>query len=249
MINHFALERSFELLVFDAIEHADEAGTAEDLTRMFEPACDKLGFNHIGAFSVREPDGQMVGGYQAGTTDPLWADHYVAQEHFRHDAIVKMLPTSLDVMIWSDLIGRNEVEGASKRIFEEAGEFGLGDGFVLPQHYLNGAVAASIMTSPRAIERSKRSRAAAHILTAYYGMSVRRLMAPMSSSAGVRLSPRQRECLQWVRAGKSDWEIGEILKISEHTVKEHIEAARTKLGVRTRTQAVIEAIALRLISL
>src|SRR5690242_5790269 len=50
--NAFALETSLENLVFDTIEHAHEAVNAEALSRLFEPACRKLGFSHMGAFSV-----------------------------------------------------------------------------------------------------------------------------------------------------------------------------------------------------
>jgi LuxR family quorum sensing-dependent transcriptional regulator len=41
--------------------------------------------------------------------------------------------------------------------------------------------------------------------------------------------------------GKSDWEIGEILTISDRTAHNHIEAAKRLLEVGTRTQAVVQA--------
>jgi DNA-binding CsgD family transcriptional regulator len=55
------------------------------------------------------------------------------------------------------------------------------------------------------------------------------------------LSERERECLQWVAAGKSDWQIGEILSLSEKTINIYIERAKQKLGVHTRTQAIVRA--------
>jgi DNA-binding CsgD family transcriptional regulator len=47
--------------------------------------------------------------------------------------------------------------------------------------------------------------------------------------------------LRWVAAGKSDWAIGQILRISEKTVNFHVENAKRKLGVGTRIQAVVAA--------
>jgi DNA-binding CsgD family transcriptional regulator len=249
MTNQFALQQDLEHLVFDTIEHAHLVDTPEQLNALFNPACQSLGFDHIGTFSVRDPDGRMIGNYHAGTADPLWTDHYIQQHHFENDSIVRMLPHTLEAMVWREVQKRKRLSANEARLFHEAGEFGLADGYVLPQHYTNGAVAATILTAQEAINPNPRRRAATHILSAYFAMAVRRLMAPSETRPSVRLSPRQRECLQWVRAGKSDWEIGEILNISEHTVREHIEAARRKLGVRTRTQAVIEAIAQRLISI
>ena len=55
------------------------------------------------------------------------------------------------------------------------------------------------------------------------------------------LSPRQLECLLWVRAGKSSTDIAAILGLSPHTVNDHIAEACRKLGVRTRIQAAVEA--------
>jgi DNA-binding CsgD family transcriptional regulator len=52
---------------------------------------------------------------------------------------------------------------------------------------------------------------------------------------------RERDCLAWAAKGKSDWDIGEILNISEKTARQHIENARLKFGVKTRVQAVVLA--------
>lgn len=57
------------------------------------------------------------------------------------------------------------------------------------------------------------------------------------------ISTRQVECLILVAKGKSDWEIGRILGISQETVKHHIRVARERYEVGTRVQAAIRAIA------
>ncbi len=56
------------------------------------------------------------------------------------------------------------------------------------------------------------------------------------------LTPRQIEVLRWVSAGKTDWEIGRILSISEATVNRHVERAKERIGVRTRAQAIVECL-------
>lgn len=61
------------------------------------------------------------------------------------------------------------------------------------------------------------------------------------------LSEREKACLKWTACGKSSWEIGQILSISENTVVFHIKNAMRKLGVRTRTLAAVKAIQLGLI--
>lgn len=56
------------------------------------------------------------------------------------------------------------------------------------------------------------------------------------------LSRRERECLQWAAAGKTDWEIGRILSLSEKTVNIYIERAKAKFGTSTRAQAIVRAL-------
>jgi DNA-binding response OmpR family regulator len=55
------------------------------------------------------------------------------------------------------------------------------------------------------------------------------------------LAQREIETLTWAARGKSSAEIGQILGLSKRTVDFHIDNARSKLGVATRTQAVIKA--------
>ncbi len=62
-----------------------------------------------------------------------------------------------------------------------------------------------------------------------------------------KLSDRERVCLAWTSQGKSSWETGKILFISESTVKFHVKNAMRKLGTTTRTAAVVKAIELNLI--
>jgi DNA-binding CsgD family transcriptional regulator len=58
-----------------------------------------------------------------------------------------------------------------------------------------------------------------------------------ASSVKAPLIPRELECLRCVLQGKSDTDIAKILGISHTTVHFHIEQAKKKLGVKTRTQA------------
>ncbi|MEM9007186.1 MAG: response regulator transcription factor [Cyanobacteria bacterium P01_F01_bin.86] len=56
------------------------------------------------------------------------------------------------------------------------------------------------------------------------------------------LTQRESQVLQMLAVGKVNQEIGTELCISERTVKFHINNIFTKLGVRDRTQAVVQAL-------
>lgn len=55
------------------------------------------------------------------------------------------------------------------------------------------------------------------------------------------LTVRERECLKWAAAGKTNSEIGQILGISENTIRFHFKNTFRRLGVHTRAQAVAVA--------
>lgn len=61
------------------------------------------------------------------------------------------------------------------------------------------------------------------------------------------LTDREIEILRWVSEGKNNHQIGDALRISPLTVKNHIQNILRKLEVQNRAQAVTRAIAARLI--
>lgn len=73
------------------------------------------------------------------------------------------------------------------------------------------------------------------------------LFCSSAESTPLRLTPRELECLQWCALGKSTWDIGQLLNISEAAVNFHMTNIRTKCGVNSRRQAATKAIQLGLI--
>ena len=70
-----------------------------------------------------------------------------------------------------------------------------------------------------------------------------RLMSPQATSVD-RPAPtaRELETLRWTMEGKTAWEVGRILGISEQTVARHLHNATRKLDAVNKHQAVIKAL-------
>jgi DNA-binding CsgD family transcriptional regulator len=66
------------------------------------------------------------------------------------------------------------------------------------------------------------------------------------SDRALIVSAREIDCLKWMAAGKTAWEVSTILGISERTVRFHLNAAREKLQCTTTTQAVAKAVSQQL---
>ena len=77
--------------------------------------------------------------------------------------------------------------------------------------------------------------------------ALRILLPPPPADDRPALTPRELECLRWTMDGKTAWEVGSILGISERTAVMHMNNATHKLGCVNKHQAVIKALRLGLI--
>lgn len=88
------------------------------------------------------------------------------------------------------------------------------------------------------------------LLAAHLQHAAVELLAPASeidTKTVPRLSHREVEVLRWVAKGKSDWDMSQILGVSEHTIDYYVRQITKKLECRGRHQAVQEAILLGLL--
>ena len=68
------------------------------------------------------------------------------------------------------------------------------------------------------------------------------------AAGGSVLTVREMDILKWIYLGKSNFEIGAILKISPLTVKNHVQKILRKLNVVNRTQAIGKSLELRILN-
>jgi two-component system, NarL family, nitrate/nitrite response regulator NarL len=76
-----------------------------------------------------------------------------------------------------------------------------------------------------------------------------RSTAPSGAPGPDTLTPREREVLGLLAEGLSNKAIADRLDISEHTAKFHVNAVLAKLGVQRRTEAVVRAARMGLVTL
>jgi len=77
--------------------------------------------------------------------------------------------------------------------------------------------------------------------------AMRLLLPPPLQPERPALTPRELEALRWTMEGKTAWEVGAILGISERTAVLHVNNAMHKLGCSNKHQAVLKALRLGLI--
>lgn len=136
-------------------------------------------------------------------------------------------------------------------LFSLADDYGIFRGVMVPIHGPQGF--SALGTASTEDEASFRKRLPefgmiTQLVGVYLHDAVHRVCVSPSLPSTPKLTPRERECLSWVAAGKTAWEISQILAISEATIIFHTENAKRKMEAKTLPQAVARAIALGLIS-
>ena len=90
----------------------------------------------------------------------------------------------------------------------------------------------------------------AQVIAFHFHDAVRRaFIADQNIPLPIPLTEREVEILRWTAAGKTAWEIGGILKISERTVNFHIQNVMEKFGVHNKTHAAAKAMGMGLFAL
>lgn len=228
---------------FDTVAAAKKAGTIAELNDVVAASMEALGFAVFVGINFFDAGGVLNYAVTFGRTHEAWERRYIEQSYFHRDPLWREAVTSSEPLFWSDVTGRRPLEPDEAIIFEEAAEHGMPEGFLTPIKGLDGSLWAVLLAGSEADAADPDTRAAAHLLSLYYGSLAQRLRRAEQKhrAESVQLSPRQVECLKWVRQGKSSNDIGDLLGLSGRTVDHYLADACRRLGVRTRHQAVIDA--------
>lgn len=174
-----------------------------------------------------------------------WRQRYLHRRYAAHDPIVLHTLQCRVGFAWSDPEVLASPSSTAIQIMNEAAEFELRDGYTVPLTTIEGEAGGMSFAGSR-LELAPEHRGMLTLIASYaFGQAL--LVRGQPTDGPVKLSPRERETLQWAAEGKTDWEIGEIMGISEHGVDSHLRCVRTKLNARNRAQSVAEGLRLGII--
>jgi DNA-binding CsgD family transcriptional regulator len=220
--------------------------SAPRLAEAFPKALEALGFRHFACCSHVDPlhpppDAIMLHNYPA-----VWERHFSEARLHEIDPVLLRAERSPIPFYWDEVFRTERVTKPQKRVLAEAASLGLAHGYTAPLHlsWLPGALRASCSVVPDNSRVDPRNYPMVDALATYLFTSTYscRAQAPWCIALPCDLTQRERECLTLAALGKTDWEIGHVLKLSEFTVHTHIEQAKRRLGVATRMQAVVLAL-------
>lgn len=232
--------------VFQLIDRLHAAPTVSDAWSKYLTAARLAGYDHGLAFLAADEtalnERLLLSEMPSG-----WTQAYSAAQCEHIDPIAERTRFSTAPFSWQ-LKDWDQV--ASLRRWHDLDyQAGLHGGIIIPDRSGNKLRAVGLCGGTDLGNVHPHDRMALHF-AALELMQRKDVMTLRTRGAGEEnkhLSDRERECLVWIAAGKTDWEIGQILSISEKTVNTHIERAKHKLNVTTRPQAIVAAMRLKLI--
>ncbi|MEN9874727.1 MAG: hypothetical protein RL186_1624 [Pseudomonadota bacterium] len=223
---------------------AGKTHSVGELNHAFGSMVQEWGFDNFVAIQVssRQTDLRAPLARSFGSPPVLWLNRYREAGHVHRDAGVSRIMTSTEPYWWSD-VQAGPLTKDEKLVFDEAAEFGISRGLVVPIRQPDGSVWSCLLSSNQMDETDDLKFAAVVAANYYVGRgAMLQSREHRKIDLAYRLTPRQREVVTWLARGLTTDEIGEILGTSGRTVAHQLDEAKRRLHARTLASLVAEAV-------
>ena len=230
-------------------EFVTAAGGAKDmieLRTLVDDACRELGFDYY-ALVNHIRFGRPTSEYVRLTNYPAeWVA--ILRQHDRVvDPVLKYAEKTSTGFRWREMRTSSKLSESERSVFRQAFRHGIGDGFTVPNHVPGEAFGSCHFAVRAGRPFPEQNVYAVQTIGSFAFEAARRLIAAQAQPSERYLDPapltdRQRECLIFAARGKSDSVIAQLLAIRPRTVNEHIEAAKRRYCVATRSQLMVRAL-------
>ena len=209
----------------------------------------RLGFETVAATVVVDHllgDAEFI---SVQNTPQAYIDACMSQENGRRDPVTQHCKRRSVPIIWDQATYVRDGRGD---MWEAQARFGYRTGIALALHMPEGrhfmlGVDRDQPVPPDPAELT-RMVADLQLFAVHAQDAAMRILLPAAPDGSVpSLTPRELESLRWTMEGKTAWEVGALLNISERTAVMHVNNAMHKLGCVNKHQAVLKAIRLGLI--
>jgi len=209
----------------------------------------RLGFDTVSATVVID---HLLGEAEFITVDNTPNAYKAAfqnRENWRRDPVMQHCKRQSMPIIWDQA---TYVRGGQGDKWEEQARFGYRHGIALALHMPEGrhfflGVDRDQPVPPDPAELT-RVVADLQLFAVHAQDAALRILAPAPADpCAPSLTPRELESLRWTMEGKTAWEVGGLLGITERTAALHVNNATHKLGCVNKHQAVLKALRLGLI--
>ncbi|HLL29550.1 MAG TPA: LuxR family transcriptional regulator [Allosphingosinicella sp.] len=231
-------------VVQDFVTTAAKTTSMADLASHIESAIHQLGFDYF-AIVHHVLFGRPEDEHVRLTNYPLEWVGFVRELPKLTDPVVRAAERAASGFKWDQLDSLLNVTPAEAEYMREAARRGICHGYTVPNHVPGETFGSCSFSIQGGKPFPEASVSAAQALGSFAFEAARKLLRQRPGQIYLQpapLSDRQRECLLFVARGKSDSVIADLLAIRPKTVNEHIEAAKRRYSVATRSQLLVRAL-------
>lgn len=225
------------LQFIDTVEHENEADTLIERYTRFTQA---LGFKAYILTGLPAVGSNVEPLIISSNWPESWLSKYREKQYFLTDPVARWARSKQHAFRWTDAIAAVP-GGEMQEVVKEAVGFGFIDGIAIPLKTDRMWKVVASLAADHRLGWSNSDLAQIETATSYFYQRHEDLTSK-STATRPALTRRELETLRLCADGKSAWEIGQIMRISETTAISHRKSATRKLGCTTTVQAVVKAI-------
>ncbi len=228
----------------EILHYASQAATKEEVGKVLHLTKRRIPCRHMIA-GVLEGDPHARPGSIHNIVNASypngWVSLYLRNRHAEVDPVLRYrMQSGSNMQLWANTY-RHAMSTTEQESEAKVRGFSLLTGLTPTQCDLDLGLSSFFSFVSDSVPVPSRYRSVLAYLSTYlHGALLRITASPRSESIDI-LSPREKTVLNWIRHGKTNWEISKILGVSERTVRFHVEGIFNKLNVTSRTQAVAYA--------
>lgn len=232
-------------LIVSTIDTIDAINNSEDVDSLFQTISDytqNLGFRSltIGLVVNSVSTNKSIQTFGKSNLPKEIQDTWFENNFIIHDPIVRYALKTDGTFLWSEALKHaKHFEQTIPKFYELTNIYG---GFVVPtkiKNFPRGVFSMSHLL-PFSIENIIAARIKLVCIHAYSRLLT--ITKAIEENKYAELTKREIDVLHYIVAGKTNWEVGKIYGISEHSVKKHMRNIQRKLGATNRVQASVIAI-------
>jgi DNA-binding CsgD family transcriptional regulator len=229
-------------LVFDAIDDISGLTSVPQISTALANMAEEFGFNALGINGLPPPGEGADPLILTESTPEGFRDLYVHERFYLVDHICKHTRTTYAPFRYSEAPYDRAQQRSHERFMQALRTFGMGSGLVVPVgRFAN--IPACVWLAGENPDLDDESLRVIQLISLFAAGKAYALCRPPDPGARISsLTPREREVLQWISAGKTSWEISVISGLSERAINKIIGDAMDKLDAVTRVQAIVNAI-------
>jgi LuxR family quorum sensing-dependent transcriptional regulator len=174
-----------------------------------------------------------------------WWEEYDTLARGKFRPMLYLAASSMAMHTWTEVRRMHQPIGVDTWTYDLGLKHGMRDGLTCPVGgrwvvaFWSNKELANIVTQPM--------RVIICAAASFAALRLEQLIEPKMFGEHAHLTPRELAVLRLVSTGAQSREVAEALGIGEETVRSHLKKAQSKLGARSRTQAVAEALRQQLI--